>query len=135
MWHDSNIEQELRSIFGEGRDAPFYIYGDPAYSGAYGVLGAYTRVGGRTLLRDEKVFNIIIAQVRITIEQLFGNVLVIWGFSGHKYQQKAGQSPVAAYYLVSILLMNLMTCVRRENKVSQYFDLQPPTLDEYLHGV
>jgi len=85
MWHDSNIEQELRSIFGEGRDAPFYIYGDPAYSGAYGVLGAYTRVGGRTLLRDEKVFNIIMAQVRITIEQLFGNVLVIWGFSGHKY--------------------------------------------------
>jgi hypothetical protein len=68
MWHDSNIKQELRMIFGEGRDMPFYIYGDPAYSGAYRVLGAFIRVGGKALLKDEKLFNIVMAQVRISIK-------------------------------------------------------------------
>jgi hypothetical protein len=77
IWHDSNIEHELRTIFRDSRDTPFYIYRDPAYSGAYRVLGAYTRVGRRALSGDEKVFNIIMAQVRITIKQLFGNTLVI----------------------------------------------------------
>jgi hypothetical protein len=75
------------------------------------------------------------SQVRITIEQLFGRVVTIWGFIGHKYQQKAGQSPVAAYYMVAVLLTNLMSYMRGGNLVSDYFGTTPPTLREYLHGV
>jgi hypothetical protein len=73
------------------------------------------------------------SSVRVSIEHLFGRTLNLWASNGHKYSQKIGNSPVAAHYLVAVLLMNIHTCIRdSDNQVANYFDCKPPTLVEYL---
>ena len=74
--------------------------------------------------------------VRITIEQLFGRTLNLWASNGHKYSQKIGHSPVAAHYLVVVLLTNIHTCIGGgDDQVAKHFGCKPPTLAEYLGGV
>jgi hypothetical protein len=76
------------------------------------------------------------SSVRITIEQLFGRTLRLWALNGHKYSQRLGHSPVAAYYMVAVLLTNIMTCVSdRDNQVANYFNCKLLTLHEYLSSV
>jgi hypothetical protein len=137
MWHESEIELVLHEVFdGMDPDTEPLIFGDPAYKGAYGVIGAFVRQPRRPLTDQEHCFNTTMSSVRITIEQLFGRTLNLWALNGHKYSQKIGNSPVAAHYLVAVLLTNIMTCISdRDNQVANYFNCKPPTLVEYLGSV
>lgn len=137
MWHESDIELFLREVFdGIEDDTEPLIFGDPAYKGAYGVTSAYVRQPRRPLTANEHEFNRTMLAVRITIEQLFGRTLNLWASNRHKYSQKIGHSPVAAHYLVAVLLTNIHTCIgNSDNQVSDYFNCKPPTLVEYLGSV
>ena len=42
-----------------------------------------------------------------------------------------GLSPIQKQYRVSVLLTNALTCLYRNN-TSNYFDLEPPILEEYF---
>jgi hypothetical protein len=39
---------------------------------------------------------------------------------------------VEAMFHLAVWLTNVKTCVRGGNQISQWFDCEPPTLDEYL---
>ena len=52
-------------------------------------------------------------------------------FLDFKKNLKIQLSCVGKYYLVSAILRNALTCLY-QNQTSTYFDLDPPTLQEYF---
>ena len=71
------------------------------------------------------------SKVRVCVECLFGDIIKQFKFTDFKKNQKMGLSPIAKQYRVSVLLTNAFTCLYRNNS-SNYFDLEPPILEEYF---
>jgi hypothetical protein len=138
MWHKSSIEEELQALFSRLQvNDMLYIYRDPAYGSAYGVIGSYRRTGGvpaRPLSPEQLASNRAIAKVQISVEQIFGLNVRMWAYNNFKYGIRARHSPVGALYLVAVLLVNIQTCLRG-NQVSEWFQCTLPLLDEYFHSV
>jgi hypothetical protein len=103
-----------------------FIYGDPAYHHAAGVLRPFT---GRNVTREQRAFNAAMATARIAVENGFGKVSTLWQTNQFSSKLQSLNSPVAAYYMVTVLLTNIHTCIRG---VMTPFGLRPPHLDEYL---
>ena len=62
--------------------------------------------------------------------------MAIWGHNYFKFLDftknlKFGLSSVGKMYIVSALLQNALTCLYG-NETSTFFDLDPPTLEEYF---
>jgi len=53
-------------------------------------------------------------------------------FLDAKHKQKLLATSPATHYSNGILLYNCLTCLKGTNQVSQFFNLAPPTLSEYL---
>jgi hypothetical protein len=71
------------------------------------------------------------SQLRISAEHGFGLILQLWKFNSFRYGLQQGISPVAAFYIVSVLLTNIYTCFRG-NVVSERFSISPPPHSLYL---
>ena len=71
------------------------------------------------------------SKVRVSVECLFGDIIKKFKFTDFKNNLKMGSSPISKQYRVSILLTNAFTCLYRNN-TSNYFDLEPPILEEYF---
>jgi hypothetical protein len=133
MWKECGLEERLRTLFHQiPEEQRLYIYGDPAYSGGFGIIGAYKASVNRALTDDEKHFNKRMSQLRIAVEHAFGITQQQWMYNGFKYGLRLGASPVAGYYLVSTLLTNCLTCLRG-SQITDLFNLEPPTLEMYLN--
>ncbi|ODQ69170.1 hypothetical protein LIPSTDRAFT_30961 [Lipomyces starkeyi NRRL Y-11557] len=134
MLKESGLEDILKninSLFPDGHH--LYIYGDPAYSEGYGIMGPFKLTPSHLVLtREESEFNVRMSGVRIAVEQLFGLVLNKWAYNGYKYGLRQQSTAVAAHYMVSVLLTNIQTCLEGGNEVSQSFHCIPPSLDDYL---
>ena len=70
-------------------------------------------------------------EVRVTVEWLFGEIKTYFKFVDFKTQLKVGLRSVGKIYLVCGLLQNARTCLYG-NKVSEYFEMDPMTLEEYF---
>ena len=71
------------------------------------------------------------SKVRMSVEWLFGNVIENLKFSDNRKSQKIGLSSIGKMYRVSALLTNAHTGLYK-NHCSNYFDLNPPFLEEYF---
>jgi nuclease HARBI1 len=128
IWRRSGCEDILRTTF---QDKPIlYIYGDPAYSNAYGISCPFEHPRGRRFLDpDKRAFNQSLSSVRIAVEQAFGDIQNQWTYTAFGKGLTAGKQPVAAYFVIAVLLSNCYTCIRRpQNR----FSVQPPTIQNYL---
>ncbi|RPA78918.1 hypothetical protein BJ508DRAFT_241067 [Ascobolus immersus RN42] len=135
MWQESGMETRLRELFKDTNpEDRLYLYGDPAYYPGYGIMGPFRAEGGRNfeLTKDQEAANVVMSGQRIVVEWIFGIISRYWTFTAFKRSNRVGLSPVAAYYLCAALLTNIHTCLRRRNQISDKFDLEPPTLKEYL---
>ena len=96
------------------------------------VLGFWAMYHGRTALtnRQEDV-NRKISSVRVSIEWGFGDIYQTWGFIGCYRLQKSLLNPVGDYFHAATLMTNVRTCLYG-NQTSDFFDCQPPTLEEYF---
>ena len=63
---------------------------------------------------------------------LNGEIAKYFKFTDFKRQQSLTLSPVGKIYIVCAILQNALTCLYN-NPVSEYFELTPPTLDEYFY--
>ncbi len=124
----SGLERELQQIC-EGR-RQLFLYGDQAYKHLDGIFGPYR--GGRALSGPKKAFNKTLSSVRIAVEQAFGQTQNLWTYNAFDIQLRPGLQPVAAYYLVSVLLTNSYTCLHGQSAAGSRFLIRPPTLEEYL---
>lgn len=71
------------------------------------------------------------SEVRISVEWLFGNIKNYFKFIDFSKMLKIGLSAVGKQFLVCGLLQNAHTCLY-SNVVSEYFDMQPPSLEDYF---
>ena len=108
---------------------PLCIYRDPAYP-----LRQHLQTGfkGAHLTPDQQAFNTAMSYVRSTVEWTFGEIVRYWAFLDFKNNLKVYLSAVGKIYLVGTLLRNALTCCYG-SQVSDYFELTPPTLNEYFY--
>ena len=84
------------------------------------------------VLTDEmKAYNASMSAVRFSVEWLFGDIINYFKSLDFKKNLKIGLSSVGKMYIVSALLQNALTCLYG-NQTSSFFDLEPPTLEEYF---
>jgi len=125
---DSDLERDLQQVCSDRR--PLYLFGDQAYKHLNGIFSPYP--GGRTLTGDKAAFNRRLSSVRIAVEQAFGQTQNLWTYNAFSTQLRPGLQPVAAYYLVSVLLTNCYTCMRGNSAAGSRFLVRPPSIKEYL---
>ena len=76
-------------------------------------------------------FNEAMSDIRVWVEWMFGTITNHYKFADFKKQPKIGMSPVGKIYLVCGILQNAHTCLYG-NLVSDYFNLDPPSLQDYF---
>lgn len=108
----------------------YRLYGDPAYSLSDHLITPYRNAKRKKHIK----FNEILAQVRVAVEWSFGKVLQYFAFTDFSKNQKMLLQPVAKYYIVSVVLTNMHTCLY-QSLCGKTFDILAPTLEEYLEGV
>ncbi|XP_061182302.1 uncharacterized protein LOC133190627 [Saccostrea echinata] len=106
----------------------FSLYGDLAYPLRVHLI---TPFKGAVLSNQERIFNCRMSKLRSSVEWTFGKILSLFAFVDYKKNQKLFLQPVAKYYLVASLLTNCHTCLYG-SVTSEYFNLPPPTLEEYM---
>ena len=86
-WKQSDIEARLWGFHRDGgrrnTRQQLYVYGDPAYSAGYGVMGPYKALPNQPLTLDIRAFNAYISSLRIAVEHGFGKISALWPFVTH----------------------------------------------------
>ena len=108
--------------------APLCLYGDPVYPLSVHPQGPYK---DRQLTPGMELFNKSMSSVRVSVEWLFGSICNYFALIDMKKQQKVNLSAIGKIYIVSALLQNAHTC-SYGNIVSNFFELSPPTLEQYI---
>ena len=76
-------------------------------------------------------YNASMSEVRVAVEWLFGDIINSFKFLDFKKNLKIGLSSIGKMYVVCALLRNAKTCLYG-NQTSDFFELDPPTLQEYF---
>lgn len=76
------------------------------------------------------VYSTCMSKVRSSVEWLFGEIANSFKFLDFKKNSKIELSSVRKLYVVSAILRNALRCLCG-NQVSEYFDLDPPNLNDY----
>ena len=76
-------------------------------------------------------FNQSMNQVRVTIEWVFGDVIIYLKHMDFRKNLKIGLICVSKMYRVSAILTNAYTCLYKNN-VSTIFGVDPPLLEDYI---
>ena len=107
---------------------PLCIHGHLAYPLRIHLQSPYK---GGQLTVDQEEFNSSMNKVREAMEWVFSDIVTYFAFLDFKKNLKIGLSPVGVMYSVCTLLRNAPTCLYGST-TSTYFDVQPPTLDDYF---
>jgi len=127
LLRESGILQEVAN-FTDVDGRPLVIYGDKAYPLSDQLLTPYRGVGHNN---DQRNFNLDMNSARISVEWNFAGVNNNFAFMNYSPNLKLYLQPIAVYYKVSVILSNCRTCLYG-NQTSKYFELDPPTIQEYL---
>ena len=72
--------------------------------------------------------------VKGSVEWLIGDHINYFKFMGFKKNLKLQLSAIGKMYIVSAIIRNALTCFH-SNQTSEFFNSNPPTLDEYFLSV
>ncbi|KAF0709186.1 hypothetical protein AaE_012948 [Aphanomyces astaci] len=90
---------------------------------------------GNDISSRKRDFNKWMSRVRQSVEWNFMIMKSLWAFITFKNLSKIRLSPVAKIVCVAMLLTNCHCCYYGGNQISDYFGLEPPSLEEYLDTV
>ncbi|KAF4029261.1 DDE superfamily endonuclease [Phytophthora infestans] len=131
--HDSTMLREsgLLEYFDEHQDTfeGKLLYGNPAYGTRKYIVSGYK---GNSVSADESDFNSEMSRLRESVEWNFKCMKTLWSYVEYNKQQKVRLSPVGKFVKVAMLQTNCHNCYYGGNQISQYFDLPPPSLQDYL---
>ena len=128
MLADSRLLNDLQTFANSPLGNPYCIYGDPAYPLRAHLIASF-RNGVLTPPMME--FNQSMSTVRESVEWLFNDITNYFKFLDLKKNLKIGLSSVGKMYVVAALLRNALTCLYG-NQTSCFFQLDPPSLQEYF---
>lgn len=123
----SRLLEMLAARFDRYVDPP-YVYGDSGYP-----LRKYliTPFKG-TLSRRQRTVNKKMSALRVSVEWEFAKILQLFPFLDFKKNLKICKQTVAQFYKVGTILSNCHTCLYG-SQVCDYFECNPPELEEYLN--
>ena len=131
--HDMTLLRESNLLqFSDARENIFndyLIYGDPTYASSRWIVSGFK---GNDFDESKKHFNKAMSSVRQGVELNFGRIKTLWAFVTFGRQKKIMLSNVGGAVVVAVLLTNCHCCYYNGNQISSYFNLQPPSLEEYL---
>lgn len=104
------------------------VYGDPAYPLRPQLQAPFR---GGILTEDQRAWNKSMSTVRVAVEWLFGDIINYFKFLDFRKNLKVFLSAVGKMYLSCALVQNAHTCLYGST-TSKYFQLDPPTLEEYF---
>jgi hypothetical protein len=129
MYSHSGLPEWLDSLPRHESGAMYCVYGDQGYHRQPGLMVPFS--DGIVNAKHE-AFNEVMSSARIAIEWEFGGILHYWASLRWTSEQKAmAGGKIAQVYYVCGLLTNCFNCLRRSN-ASRYFDVTPPTLEDYI---
>ena len=128
MLGESGLIRELERVAHSPTGEALCIYGDPAYP-----LRVHLQAPFRDadLTEEMKAYNKAMSSVRVSVEWLFGEIVKYFKFVDFKTAMSIRLSPIGKIYIVCALLQNAYACLYG-NIVSDYFGVQPPTLEAYF---
>ena len=127
MLAKSGLLPKLQQYAFDSNRRSLCIYGDPAYP-----LRVHLQSGFKNAINpNEREFNTRMSKVRVSVEWLFSDISNWFAFIDFKKNLKIDLSAVGKMYLFCTLLTNARTCTYG-NMTSDYFDCEPPTLEEYF---
>ena len=107
---------------------PYVVYGDPGYGTSRHIISPFK---GAHLTEPQQQFNRGMSEARVSVEWGFGKVAQYFAYLDFQKNLKVPLQPVAKYYAVGALLTNCHTCLYG-SVASSFFNLDPPSLDDYL---
>lgn len=131
MLKDSGLLHVLEREAYNPRGEILCLYGDPAYPLRPNLIAPYRLGEVRVLTAEMQAFNEAMSSLRVSVEWLFGDVSNSFKFIDFKKNLKLGMSAVGKYYVVAALFRNILTCLYG-NATSSFFQLEPPTIQDYL---
>lgn len=126
--HDLTLRDALALediISHDHRFHDYLPYGDPAYGQTDVFASPFDRVGA---MSEELEVNKSLSRVRITVEWAFGEIIGEWAMLDFKRTMCIG----TFQYELTVILANCVTITRHQNAISSYFDVLPPTFEEYF---
>lgn len=126
----SGLLQQLQQFAFSPTGQSMCIYGDPAYPLRIQLQAPFRNA---ILTQEMQDFNSAMSSVRVSVEWLFGDIINYFKFIDFKKNLKIQLSSVGKMYMVCALLRNALTCLYG-NLASEFFNLNPPTLDEYFNA-
>jgi len=131
MYRASGLHDILHLRAKDMEGNQMYIYGDQAYE-----LKPVCQVPfpEYEIIPGQRVFNERMSEMRIAVEWSFGHVLQYFAFSDFKKSQRSLLSEVHLHYTVSVIFINIHSCMTGNNPSVGHFGVPPPTLEEYLHA-
>lgn len=110
-------------------DKKLFLYGDKAYHGLPRIIAPYPR---NNLIVDEThSWNKEMEKARVAVENAFGQTHCLWMMNAFTKNLRSGHSPVGAYFVVSVLLMNTYTCLYGSGTAERFL-MKPLSLEDYL---
>jgi hypothetical protein len=128
MLGESGLLRELERVAHSPTGEALCIYGDPAYPLRIHLQAPFREAN---LTEEMKAYNRDMSSVRVSVEWLFGEIVKFFKFVDFKRALSIRLSPIGKIYIVWALLQNAYTCLYG-NIVSNYFEVQPPSIEEYF---
>ena len=128
MLADSGLLNDLQRFAFSSTGQPMCLYGDPAYPLCVHLQAPFRNA---VLTPAMQAFNSSMSTVRESVEWLFGDIVNYFKFMDFYKNLKIGLSSVGKMYIVSAILRNAHTCING-NQTSDFFNLDPPTLEDYF---
>jgi hypothetical protein len=128
MLGESGLLRELERVAHSPTGEALCIYGDPAYPLRIHLQAPFREAN---LTEEMKAYNRDMSSVRVSVEWLFGEIVKFFKFVDFKRALSIRLSPIGKIYIVCALLQNAYTCLYG-NIVSNYFEVQPPSIEEYF---
>ena len=128
MLRNSNVYVQLQKHSHNRNGELLCIYGDLAYPLRPHLQSPFRLARPND---NQRNYNTLMSRVRIGVEWVFGDITNFFKFLDFKKNLKLGLQPIGKMYLVCTFLMNLRTCLYG-SMTSQYFNLDPPSVDQYL---
>ena len=125
---DSGLLRDLEQYAFSPAGQPMCLYGDLAYPLR---VHLQTPFHHRPLTPLMEEYNKSMSEVRVAVEWLFGDIISSFKFMDFKKNLKIGLSSVGKMYVICALLRNAKTCLYG-NETSDFFELDPPNLEDYF---
>ncbi|XP_055342334.1 uncharacterized protein LOC129590913, partial [Paramacrobiotus metropolitanus] len=129
LFAESNFLQQFRDKQANFQQK-YYIYGDSGHGRKDLLIKPFSQVEAASNPLKEAL-NEAMSTVRESVEWGFKEVVKEFAFVDFKKQMKIFENPVNKIFRIAVLLTNCRNCLY-PNQASQYFNLEPPFLKEYL---